>query len=59
MNKFVLILSSLFIISACSTTKVVDENELPPGTMEPANNEAKDAVLFPQIQQQTMPSNMK
>ena len=59
MNKLILLLSMMLTLAAQDAPK--DENELPPGIMQPVEGTGAIAggSWMPEIQQHSMPTNMK
>ncbi len=59
--KKLLILLSIFGFIGCALEKPVDENELPAGIMQPVEGTGAIAEggFMPELQQSTMPENMK
>ncbi|MDU8923394.1 lipoprotein [Pasteurellaceae bacterium LIM206] len=62
MKKFVFLLSMIAVLTACSSVhEAKDENTLPDGIMQPVEGTGAiaDGGFMPEIQQQSMPDNMK
>lgn len=63
MNKLILLLSIPLTLAACSSLDDVpkDENDLPPGIMQPVEGTGAiaDGNWLPEMQQQSMPTNMQ
>ncbi|MBN6064345.1 hypothetical protein [Aggregatibacter actinomycetemcomitans] len=63
MNKLILLLSMSLTLAACSSYDEIpkDENDLPPGIMQPVEGTGAIAggSWVPEIQQQSMPINMQ
>lgn len=62
MNKLILLLSMMLMLTACSSQDAPkDENDLPPGIMQPVEGTGAiaDGSWMPEIQQHGMPANMK
>ena len=62
MNKVILLLSMMLMLTACSSQDAPkDENDLPPGIMQPVEGTGAIAggSWMPEIQQHSMPTNMK
>ncbi|EIJ69116.1 MULTISPECIES: hypothetical protein [Pasteurellaceae] len=62
MKKLAILLSMIAALSACSSApEVKDENALPNGIMQPVEGTGAVAggSFMPEVQQQSMPANMK
>ncbi|TYB00978.1 hypothetical protein FXE11_07020 [Aggregatibacter actinomycetemcomitans] len=63
MKKLILLLSMSLTLAACSSHDEIpkDENDLPPGIMQPVEGTSAIAggSWVPEIQQQSMPINMQ
>ncbi|OOF48754.1 lipoprotein [Rodentibacter trehalosifermentans] len=61
MNKYLFMLSMVFVLSACASQAPQDPNVLPDGIMQPVEGTGAVAggSFMPEIEQQTMPNTMK
>ncbi|OOF36554.1 hypothetical protein BKK52_12005 [Rodentibacter trehalosifermentans] len=61
MNKYLFMLSMVFVLSACASQEAQDPNVLPNGIMQPVEGTGAVAggSFMPEIEQQTMPNTMK
>lgn len=60
MNKLLFLLSIFFVLNACSSQPEQDENDLPPGIMQPvlSTGAVEGAEWQPVIEKQPMPESM-